>query len=52
METNVSIRERERRCEAKTPGLEQRPHAAKKPGLGIPQPGDKEESYILSPEIS
>ena len=33
-------------------GLEQRPHAAKKPGLGIPQPGDKEESYILSPEIS
>ena len=40
------------RCEPKAPGGRGKaPDGEKKPGLGIPQPGDKEESGGLSPEI-
>jgi hypothetical protein len=47
METNVSIPGRERRCEAKTPRSGKvRPDAAKKPGLGFPQPGDKVKAAV------
>jgi hypothetical protein len=60
METNVSIpgrdgmrevisRSFQGRCESKAPGGGGKaPDGEKKPGLGIPQPGDKEESDDLS----
>jgi hypothetical protein len=36
----------ERHCEAKIPVLEQQPDGEKKPGLGIPQPGDKVKAAV------